>query len=76
LRKREEDYPSERPSMKKVGLLLLILLGITTFWFLDGYFSEAEEEEEIDCDPELENCDRLKIIVRFIVINQQLITNT
>jgi len=74
LRKREEDYSAEKPSFQKVGLLLLILLGIMMFWFLDGYF--ADDEKEIDCDPEHEDCDKLKIIVRFIGNYKQLITNT
>ncbi len=74
MRKREEDYPPEKPSMQKVGLLMLILLGIMMFWFLDGYF--ADDEKDIDCDPEHEDCDKLKIIVRFIGNYKQLITNT
>lgn len=69
-----EDYPQEKPNMKKVGLLMLILIGITFFYFIDGFFSNSEQE--IECDPEFENCDRLKIIVRFIVINEQLVSYT
>ncbi len=69
-----EDYPQEKPNMKKVGLLMLILIGIMVFYFLDGFYSNSEEQ--IECDPEFDNCDRLKIIVRFIVINEQLLSYT
>ncbi len=72
MRKREEDYPQEKPSFQKVGLLLLILLGIMMFWFLDGYFSD---DDEIECDPVLEDCE-LKIIVRFIGNYKQLVSYT
>ena len=74
MRKREEDYPPEKPSFQKVGLLMLILLGIMMFWFLDGYFSD--DEEDIECDPEHEDCDKLKIIVRFIGNYKQLVSYT
>ncbi len=75
MRKREEDYPQEKPSFQRVGILMLLLLVIMMFWFLDGYFF-GNEEQEIDCDPEHEDCDKLKIIVRFIGNYKQLITNT
>jgi len=73
LRKREEDYPQEKPSFQKLGLLILLLIVLMMFWFLDGYF--FGDEEEIDCDPIREDCE-LKIIVRFIGNYQQLMTNT
>lgn len=74
MRKEEEDYPPEKPSFQKVGILLLLLLVLMMFWFLGGYF--FGNEEEIECDPMLEDCERLKIIVRFIGNYEQLISNT
>jgi hypothetical protein len=71
---REEEDP-QKPSYQKVGILLLLLLVVMMFYMFDnaGFFSE---EEKIDCDPMLEDCDRLKIIVRLIGNYEQLITNT
>ena len=74
MRKREEDYPQEKPSFQKVGILMLLLLVLMMVWFLDGYFSD--NEQEIDCDPEHEDCDKLKIIVRFIGNYKQLVSYT
>ncbi len=74
MRKREEDYPPEKPSFQKVGLLMLLLLVLMMVWFLDGYF--ADDEEEFECDPEFQDCDKLKIIVRFIGNYEQLLSYT
>lgn len=74
MRKREEDYPPDKPSFQKVGILMLLLLVLMMFWFLDGYF--FDDEEDIDCDPEHEDCDKLKIIVRFIGNYKQLVSYT
>ncbi len=71
---REEEDP-QKPSYQKIGMLMLLLIVIMIFYFFDGagFFSE---EEKINCDPELDNCDRLKIIVRFIGNYEQLISYT
>ena len=71
---REEENP-QKPSYQKLGMLLLLVIVIMIFYFFDGagFFSE---EEKNDCDPELDNCDRLKIIVRLIGNYEQLISNT
>jgi len=71
---REEEDP-QKPNLQKVGLLLLLLMVVMIVYFIDGsgIFSD---EEEVLCDPMLEDCERLKIIVRFIGNYEQLISNT
>lgn len=69
---REEEDP-QKPNLQKVGLLLLLLMVVMIVYFIAGVFSD---EEEVLCDPMLEDCERLKIIVRFIGNYEQLMSNT
>lgn len=65
---REEDYP-EKQSYSKIGLLILLLIVILTMYTLLPLL--FPDKVAVD-DPERE----YDIIVRFIGIYQQLLTNT
>lgn len=86
---REYDYPSGdvNKSKSKLGLLLILMIGLMIFYVAGGIF--FEEEERYECNPDLDDCtdcfshencyitdDDFNIIVRFIGNYQLLITNT
>lgn len=72
---RTDEYP-ERGSPSKLGLLLILLIGLFILYFAGGFIFNDEEEEQ--CNPDFdENCEHeINIIVRFIGNYKLLLTNT
>lgn len=66
----------ERPRFSIFGIIVMVLLLIISLVFFSGVLSFFFDEEEIECDPELDDCDRPQIIVRFIGNYEQLLTYT
>ncbi len=68
------SYP-EKPHYSIFGIAMFLLLIISVVYF-SGVLTLFFDEEEIECDPEFDDCDRPQIIVRFIGNYEQLLTYT
>jgi len=75
MREFKEEEDPQKPNLQKVGVLLLLLMVVMIVYFIDG-LGIFSDEEEVLCDPMLEDCERTKIIVRLIGNYEQLISNT
>lgn len=86
---RDESNPEPfKAQNRKLGIVIVLTIGLSFLYIASEYL--LLEEEESVCDPELDDCSTchysdgcrilgevdFNIIVRFIGINQQLLTNT
>lgn len=85
---RDESDPEPFKERRKLGIIIILIIGLSFFYVIGGIL--IQEEEESVCDPELNDCSTcnysdgcrivgevdFNIIVRFIGIYQQLLTNT
>jgi len=65
----------EKPHYSIFGIAMILLLFATIVYF-SGILNLFFDNEEIECDPEFDDCDRPQIIVRFIGNYELLLTYT